>query len=111
MKKSILFPVIIAALIVIGNCVSSAKPNYDRTPRIEARERLQYLRYRQGVRKGDLTRHEARILRRGERRIRFHEALAKADGRVTFTERRRLNRELDRESRRIHRLRHNHRTA
>jgi len=81
------------------------------TPRIDHRRAVQRARIRQGVKSGELTPGEARHLRKGERHIRRMERRAKADGNVTPRERARLNRAENRESRRIHRLKHNQRKA
>ena len=80
------------------------------TPRIDRREARQHARIHQGARSGQLTRHEARKLRRDQRHIARVERRAKADGVVTPQERRRITHAQNRESRRIYRLKHNHRT-
>ena len=92
------------AVIVMNVTVADARP-------IELREHRQEMRIHQGLRRGDLTRMEARRLQRGERRLDRAEAFAWRDGRLSPGERHRLNRMLDRQSRRIHRLRHNGRCA
>jgi hypothetical protein len=79
------------------------------TPRVDAREARQHARIRQGVRSGELTRHEARSLRRDQRHIARVERRAKADGQVTPAERARLNKAQNHESRKIYRLKHNER--
>ena len=80
------------------------------TPRIDRREGRQEKRVEQGVRSGQLTRHEARHLRHGERHIRRMERRAKADGKVTPGERERITAAQNRESRKIYRDKHNNRT-
>jgi hypothetical protein len=75
------------------------------------REMRQEARIHQGVRRGDLTRPEARRLQMGERRIARLDHRAWADGRLGPRERFRVNRALDRQSARIWRLRHNRRSA
>jgi len=77
------------------------------TPGIDLRQERQELRIRQGVRSGELTRGEAMRLQAGERRIERMKLRAERDGAVTHRERLRLARALDRESRRIYRLKHN----
>ena len=77
------------------------------TPRINRRIRRQSRRIRRGRRDGSLTRYEARRLWSGLRRIQFARLRAASDGIVTMRERFRLHRKLDRNSRRIWRLRHN----
>jgi hypothetical protein len=59
------------------------------------------------VESGELTRGEFHRLWRQEREIRQDERGAKCDGKLTLAERRRLNRELNRESYRVYRLKHN----
>ena len=81
------------------------------TPRVDRRQVVQRMRIRDGVRSGELTPREARRLRMGERHIRRVERRAKSDCVVTPRERVRMNRQLNRESRRIHRLKHNGRSA
>ena len=78
-----------------------------RTSRVDRREARQQLRIQQGVRSGELSPGEAARLRAGERHIRRAEWRAKSDGVVTPRARVRLNRALNRESRRIYRLKHN----
>jgi len=77
------------------------------TPGVERPEWRQDRRIEQGIRSGELTRREAWRLGRGEARIERAEWRAKADGRVTACERAHLHRALNRESRRIYRLKHN----
>ena len=57
------------------------------TPRIDRRIARQEVRIHRGVRSGQLTRRETLRLQRGERHIRRMEWRAKADGRVTQSER------------------------
>ncbi len=77
------------------------------TPRVDRREVRQHARIHQGVKSGELTRHEARSLRAGQRHVNRMERRAKADGRVTARERARLNHAQNRQSRHIWRLKHN----
>ncbi len=80
------------------------------TPSINQRERNQQHRINQGVKSGELTRAEAGTLERQEARIKTQEMFAKKDGKVTPAEHRKLHRELNRESHRIYRKKHNGRT-
>ncbi|MBS1532680.1 MAG: hypothetical protein JSU01_20425 [Bacteroidetes bacterium] len=77
------------------------------TPVINHRQVRQEHRINQGVRSGELTRHEAHSLRRGERDIQRDKRMAKADGRVSPAERRNLRHEQNRMSRNIYRDKHN----
>jgi len=74
---------------------------------VNARERHQQQRIRQGVRSGELTRVEAARLERQQAQIRLDEALARrSGGDFTARERARIQRELDRSSRNIYRQKH-----
>ena len=74
---------------------------------INARERNQQQRIREGVRSGELTRVEAARLERQQAQIRLDEALARrSGGEFTPRERARIQRELDRSSRNIYRQKH-----
>ncbi len=81
------------------------------TPRVTKRQVRQQARIEQGVKSGELTRHEARGLERQQAKIAVDKRKAKADGVVTPRERVKLTKEQNRASRRIHRLKHNERTA
>ena len=81
------------------------------TPRVDRREAYQHARIAQGRASGNLTRGEAWRLRSGQRHIRRMERRAGANGSYSRWERRRLERAQDRQSRRIHRFRHNMRHA
>jgi hypothetical protein len=80
------------------------------TPRIDQREANQHARIQQGVKSGQLTRHEARTLHRGQRHVARMENRAKADGVVTPQERHRITRAQNHQSKKIYRLKHNDRT-
>ena len=74
---------------------------------VNERERNQRERIRQGVKSGELTRVEAARLRRQEAQIRLNEARARrSGGEFTPQERARIQRQLNRESRRIYRQKH-----
>jgi uncharacterized protein YdeI (BOF family) len=81
----------------------------NRTPNnsINERQENQRDRIRQGVQSGELTGVEAARLRRQEAQIRLNEARARqSGGEFTPQERARIQRQLDRESRRIYRQKH-----
>ena len=105
MKRTVMM-LMLASLMVGFAAVASAQTA---SRRIDRREMRQEYRIRQGVRSGQLTRGEAMRLRGGERHIRRMEWRAKADGRFGRWERGRVWRAENRESRRIWRLKHNHR--
>jgi hypothetical protein len=74
---------------------------------VNERQRNQRERIQQGVRSGELTRVEAARLRRQEAQIRLNEARARrSGGQFTPRERARIQRQLNRESRRIYRQKH-----
>ena len=97
----------LALTLLAATTVASAASASTCSPYINQRERDQAWRIHQGVRSGELTRPEARRLGHQEREIRQDERAAKCDGRLTLAERRKLDRELNRESYRIYRLKHN----
>jgi len=70
---------------------------------------IQQARIEQGVRSGELTRHEKRQLKRQQRRIRRDKKKAAADGVVTKAEKRKIRREQRRADRNIYRKKHNRR--
>lgn len=76
------------------------------TPRIDQRQVNQQKRIDQGVASGQLTPQEAANLQKREDKIAKDEAAAKADGKVTGAERRKLEREENHASRAIHRQKH-----
>lgn len=75
--------------------------------RVDNRQIRQQKRIHQGVISGQLTRREAWALEREQVRINRHKQRACRDGRLSPGERIRLERERDRASRPIFKLRHN----
>jgi hypothetical protein len=73
---------------------------------INSRQHREQQRINQGIRSGELTRLEARRVEAGLSRIRRDERRARSDGDLSPRERARLHRELNRESRAIHRQTH-----
>jgi len=100
---------IVGGLLIAALAVTSIAQAQTRTPVINHREHRQERRIHRGVRSGELTRSEARHLRRDENRISRDRRMAKADGHVTRAERRHLRREENRTSRAIYRNKHNNR--
>ena len=81
----------------------------DRNPNngINERQQNQRERIQQGVQSGELTRVEAARIRNQEAQIRLNEARARqSGGEFTPQERARIQRQLNRESRRIYRQKH-----
>jgi len=79
----------------------------DRTQRADARQSAQRARIYDGRQDGELTSREASALNSQQRHIRRSERVAEADGIVTRSERRRLEKKQDRASRNIRRAKHN----
>ncbi|MDJ0739346.1 MAG: hypothetical protein QNJ91_06495 [Gammaproteobacteria bacterium] len=77
--------------------------------RLEQRLDRQHYRIKQGVRSGELTRKEAKRLRRQQRHIAKLERRFYRDGYLDHHERRALRRKLNAASDRIYRLKHNDR--
>ncbi len=75
--------------------------------RHDRRQNAQRARIRDGVQDGSLTRGEAARARAGQRQIRRFEKKAEADGTVSADEAAKLEKAQDRQSRRIHRMKHN----
>jgi hypothetical protein len=98
MKKILFFPLILLSIVVFSQ---------DRTPRANTRQVAQQTRIAEGRATGELTRAETRALRAEQRHIRRSERRVKADGDVSVTERRRLERKQDRANRHIRRAKHN----
>lgn len=105
MKKSIIAAVAIA--LTTGLFSAPAVHADPRTPGIDKREHRQGVRIWRGVKNGSLTPRETAGLLRGQVRVRRAERRARSDGRVTPRERVRLHRQLNRQSRRIWRRKHN----
>ncbi len=87
-------------IVIVAGALSSVEAGVNR------RQHNQQRRIAQGVRSGELTRQETRVLEREQARIRRHELRARSDGAFTVRERARINRDLNRSSRRIYREKH-----
>lgn len=79
------------------------------TPGADRRQRNQKHRVKQGIRSGEVTRVEARSIRRSTGSARRYERRAKSDGKVTWKERARLQHKENKASRKIYRTKHNNR--
>ena len=76
------------------------------TPRIDQRQANQERRIEQGEKSGQLTPREAARLRKGQAHIQTMENKAVADGKVTPKEREKIEQAQNRQSRKIHREKH-----
>ncbi|MGE0665527.1 MAG: hypothetical protein AB7O49_03115 [Sphingomonadales bacterium] len=104
MKKTILAA---AAILVASSAPSFAQYYYPGNS--DGRQYNQERRIHQGVRSGELTRSEARNLRKQQYKIDRYQDRAIADGYLSAREQRKLDRKQDRASERIHRKKHNYR--
>src|SRR5215475_11424071 len=95
---------VLSCLALVGGITYTEAANTNQ------RQRNQQLRIRQGVRSGELTRHEVRRLEREQTRIRRDEAWAKSDGVFTPRERARIQQEQNRASADIYRQKHDNQT-
>ncbi len=105
MKLRLIAVTVVVAALAAGSAFANTA-----TPRVNRREVRQQARIQRGVKSGELTRGEANRLERGQAHVDAMKDRAKADGVVTPKERARLNHAQNRQSRRIHRLKHNDRT-
>lgn len=81
------------------------------TPGIDKRVANQQKRIDQGVASGQLTAKETNTLDKKEAKLAADTQAAKADGKVTKAERRKLKREANQDSKAIHQKKHNKRKA
>lgn len=106
MKRTPLLLTLLTVMSLASVGSALARPG---TPRLNAREHRMERRIHQGARSGELTRPEARHLRGGIHRFHERKARFKADGCLSFGERRALQRHAHHLSREVCRLKHNHR--
>src|SRR5512147_1887409 len=78
-----------------------------KTPRVTKRQLNQQRRIGQGVKSGELTKGETRRLENEEGKIQAEKKMAKADGKVTPAERKKLRRDENKASKDIYRMKHN----
>ena len=103
--KRLLAPAALAAALLAPSAAQGEGVKHPHS--INARERRQQQRIRQGERDGELTRREAERLEAREARIRVEEAYARrSGGGLSAAERARLERELNRSSKDIYRQKH-----
>jgi septal ring factor EnvC (AmiA/AmiB activator) len=108
--KTIAKAVVIASLTLLVASPSFAyhgDRGYGKSDRIVDRIERQQRRIERGIDNDDLTRKEARQLRRNLKDIRQLKRIFRDDGRLSKRERRYLHNRLDKSSRQIKRLKHN----
>ncbi len=92
----------VTALFAVPMRAQTQQPTAsDKTPGVDARQKVQKERIKDGVKSGELTKHEVKKLAREQKKIKRHEVKAKADGEVTKRERAKLQKEQNRSSRHI----------
>jgi hypothetical protein len=99
------------AFAVAGAFALPAFAQTQSTPRIDQRQANQERRIEQGEKSGALNKKEAARLEKGQARVQKMENKAVADGKVTAGERARIEQAQDKQSRRIHREKHDKQTA
>lgn len=92
---------ITALVLFIFANISFAQRAYE-GPRNNQRERIH-----QGQRSGELTKDEAKRLKKEQKRLKKHKHHAKADGKISKAERKRLKAERRKSDKNINRLKHN----
>lgn len=105
MKATRFIPLLLTAMLA-GQAFAQAN-----TPRIDKRQENQQRRIDNGVKSGALTAKETNTLDKREAKIEADKDAAKADGKVTKVERKKLKHEENKTSRAIYRKKHNARTA
>ena len=102
---------LVMAVFIATSFLGAASAQNNETPRIDKREARQQERIDQGVKSGELTKKEANTLQRHQNRINAAESKAKADGKVTAQERKKMTRMRNRNNRAIYNKKHNARSV
>ena len=107
MQKIILAAATATALLTSLGAATSASA----IDQIDRREQIQENRIRAGVRSGEITRHEYRVLEAEQSRIRELERRARADGHIDSRERAQITQAQNAASRHIYRESHDNQRA
>ncbi|MEQ1722613.1 MAG: hypothetical protein ABL930_05520 [Pseudobdellovibrio sp.] len=94
--KTILLPILAIALLTL-----SAEARRD-----QKREVKQQSRIGQGVKSGELTKREAKKLRKGQKRVDHMQKKANADGQVSIEERAKIEKAQDKQNALIYKQKH-----
>jgi hypothetical protein len=94
--KTILLPILAIALLSL-----SAEARRDQN-----REIRQQARIGQGIKSGELTKHEAKKLRKGQKRVDLMQKKANADGQVTPEERAKIEKAQEKQSALVYKQQH-----
>ena len=76
---------------------------------IKERQKVQHHRIHQGVKSGEVTKGEQKVLNHQMHDVKQDAKLAKSDGEITQPERKMIAKEQNRNSKMIHRAKHNNR--
>ena len=109
MKMKILLAALtlsVAGLTMAQTTPATTPKNPIATPGLDKREANQQKRIDQGVASGQLNAKETNRLDKREAKLNADEAAAKADGKVTHKERMKLRHEAAKDSKAIHRQKH-----
>ena len=106
--KSTIIAMMLAALPAVALAQSTGTTS---TPRVDQRQAEQQKRINQGVQSGQLTAKETARLEKGQAHVQKMENKAVADNKVTRKERAHIAHAQDKQSRKIHREKHDKQTA
>ena len=106
--KSTIIAMMLAALPAVALAQSTGTTS---TPRVDQRQAEQQKRINQGVQSGQLTAKETARLEKGQAHVQKMENKAVADNKVTKKERAHIAHAQDKQSRKIHREKHDKQTA
>ena len=102
MKPILYYTVALIAFAVISQDASAGPRARERARNVRQDQRM-----KQGLQSGEVTGGEAQRILKRQNKIKHDEAAARADGRVTASEAAKIEREQDRASKQIYRLKHN----
>jgi len=106
--KTKMIQIAVAMGLLVGCVGVYAGDTHD--PGVNKRQHRQAKRIKQGVKSGELTKHEAKELREDQRDIKNKEEAYKSDGKLTNAERKDLQHDLNQSSREIHQEKHDGQT-
>lgn len=106
--KNTLIAIVIAAMPTVA---LAQTPDSTSTPRVDKRQANQEKRIEKGVQSGQLNKKEAARLEKGQGRVQTAENKAMADGKMTKKERAHIEHMQDKQSKNIHREKHDKQTA
>ena len=102
--EKILKSIFVAGLLIVGIQISASAQTL--TPGITDKQVEQELKIKQGLVSGELTRREAKVLKREQNQVKLMKKVAKADGKVTRKERKAIRRKQKSADKHIYRQKH-----